>query len=70
MLTLRRTPASNECCLIFYVKYDKVPEMPKPYPDKRMIKKVKKLQRKKLSLAAISRVLQKDYKSVWRWAHY
>lgn len=44
--------------------------MAKPTPDITSVKKVRSLRSKGLSYREISRVIQKDLKSIYRWAHY
>ena len=41
-----------------------------PAPNKEMIEAVKSYRKKGLSFRQISRVLNKDVKSVYRWAQY
>lgn len=44
--------------------------MPHPKPDIEMVKKVKDLRSKGLSFRQIAKLLERDVKTVYRWASY
>lgn len=44
--------------------------MPYPKPDLEMVKKVKDFRAKGLSFRQIAKLLEKDVKTVYRWASY
>jgi hypothetical protein len=44
--------------------------MPIPKPDMAMIKKVKEFRSKGLTFRQIAKILEKDVKTIYRWASY